>query len=167
MYRQLAFHFLVFAATATAHGQDLSYFERSGYSPASFYNYSEPADVTMLVNVWGTVRNPGLYTLPEKTTLSHLLSLSGGPIVAPREDRQDRTIQVLVFRPGPGGSEIVFQMEMNNDVAAMNVDPTLVDGDIVTVETIVHRRFSWRDAFPVVAAIGTVAIAIERILNTR
>src|SRR5690554_7804228 len=34
--------------------------DRSRYSPAAYYNYSEPGDVTILVSVWGTVRNPGL-----------------------------------------------------------------------------------------------------------
>ena len=158
---------ICFTRIGVAHGQNLSDYERSRYSPAAYYNYSEPADVTMLVNVWGTVRNPGLYEVPEHTTLSHLLSLSGGPIVAPRERREDRTIQVRLFRESAGARELFFEAEMENEVIAIHDDPEVVAGDVVTVETVVRRRFSWRDAFPIVAAIGTVAIAIERIASTR
>lgn len=147
--------------------QNLSDFERSRYSPASYYNYSEPADVTILVNVWGTVRNPGLYEIPQGTTLSHLLSLSGGPIVAPRQVRQDRTIQVRLFRPNGAGRELLWETEMENELTAADDDLTVQEGDVVTVETVVRQRFSWRDVFSVVAAVGTVAIAIERLATTR
>ena len=147
----------------TASAQSLSDFERSRYSPASYYNYSEAADVTVLVNVWGTVRNPGLYEIPQGTTLSHLLSLAGGPIVSPRQNRQTRTIQVRLFRPDGVGRRVVFESEMENEVIAANEDPTVLEGDVITVETVVRQRFSLRDIFPIIAAVGTVAIAIERI----
>jgi len=147
----------------TASAQSLSDFERSRYSPASYYNYSEAADVTVVVNVWGTVRNPGLYQIPQGTTLSHLLSLSGGPIVSPREIRQDRTIQVRLYRSDGMGRALLYETQMENEVIATVEDPILEEGDVVTVETVVRRRFGWRDVFPIIAAVGTVAIAIERV----
>ena len=156
------FFFLAFGATE-ARSQVVNDLQRSRYSPASYFNYSEPADVTMMVNVWGTVANPGLYEIPQQTHLSRLLSLSGGPIVSPRTDRSDRTIEVRLFRVDGGGRSIIFKAEMRNEIIASTEDPLLRDGDVITVETIVHQRFSWRDAFPIIAAIGTVAIALERI----
>ena len=164
MFRILAA--VVFTCTMSitaAEAQTISELERSRSNMASFYNYSEPADVTMLVNVWGTVRNPGLYEVPQDLHLSRLLSLSGGPIVSPRQNRQDRTIQVRLFRDGPSGRELLFETEMQNEVLASVDDPLLLDGDVITVETVVRQRFSWRDAFPIIAAIGTVAIALERL----
>lgn len=148
---------------ADAAGQSITDLDRSRYSPAAYYNYSESGDVTMIVNVWGTVRNPGLYEIPRGTTLSHLLSLSGGPIVAPREEREDRTIQVRLYRTEGSTRQVIFETEMRNEVIASVDDLSLQEGDVITVETVVDRRFSWRDVFPIIAAIGTVAIAIERI----
>lgn len=138
-------------------------FERSRYGAASYYNYSDPADVTILVNVWGTVRNPGLYEIPQGTSLSHLLSLSGGPIVSPRSRGHDRTIEVRLFRPEAGSRDVIFAMEMENEVIATRSDPALREGDVVTVETVTRERLRWRHIFPVIAAIGTVTIAVERL----
>lgn len=149
--------------TAPVAAQTLSDLDRSRYSPAAYYNYSEPGDVTVLVNVWGTVRNPGLYELPQGTKLRHLLSLAGGPIVAPRQNRQTRTIQVRLYRSDAAGHRIVFESEMENEVIATAEDPALLQADVVTVETTVRQRFIWRDVFPIIAAVGTVAIAIERL----
>ena len=148
---------------ATAAAQSLDDFERSRFGSASYYNYSEAADVTVLVNVWGTVRNPGLYEIPQGTSLSHLLSLSGGPIVSPRNGRQDRTIQVRLFRDMEGGRTVIYATEMENEILATGEDPVIQEGDVVTIETVLRQRISWRDIFPVIAAVGTVAIAIERI----
>lgn len=167
MLRYAVAQSLLLLITFAAFAQSSSDFERSRYSPASFYNYAEPGDVTMFVNLWGTVRDPGLYEIPQGTTLSHLLSLAGGPIVSPREDRQDRVIQVRLFRAQGPVRKLFLESEMENEVIAASQDPPLVDGDVVTVETVVRRRFSWRDVFPIVAAVGTVAIAIERIASSR
>lgn len=150
-------------STGIAQGQSLSDFDRSRYSPAAYYNYAEPGDVTILTNVWGTVRNPGLYEIPRGTHLSTLLSVAGGPAAGPRSNREDRTIFVRLFREEGGQRVVVFEDVMENEIFAAAEDPVLEEGDVLTVETLVQQRFSWRDVFPIVAAVGTVAIAIERI----
>ncbi len=146
-----------------AHAQSLSDFERSRYSPAAYYNYAEPGDVTIMVNVWGTVRNPGLYEIPRETKLSTLLSVAGGPIVSQREHRTDRTIEIRLFRDSGNTRSVVFENTMANEVFASEENPVLQEGDVLTVETVVTRRFSWRDVFPIVAAVASVALAVERI----
>ena len=151
------------AVVGTADAQSISDFERSRYSPAAYYNYAEPGDVTIMVNVWGTVRNPGLYEIPRDTRVSTLLSVAGGPIVSQRENRMDRTIQIRLFRESGTSRATVFESTMANEVLAADEDPVLQEGDVLTVETVVTRRFSWRDVFPIVAAVASVALAVERI----
>jgi len=147
-----------------AQAQRITDFERSRYAPAAYYNYSEPGDVTMLVNVWGSVRNPGLYEIPQGTRLSTLLSLAGGPDLAINASvRANRTIIMRLLRDEQGQRRPIFETTMRNEVLVSDEDPVLVGNDVLTIETKLQQKISWRDVFPIVAALGTVALAIERI----
>lgn len=146
------------AATWTSNAQVID-FERSRYSPAAYYNYSEQGDVTILVNVWGTVRNPGMYEVPTGTTMSALFSLAGGPRVDPRDTRTRRTVTARLIREG----NIMLETVMENEILSLDSDPVLAEGDMITSETVLKRGLSWRDIFPVVAAVASVALAVERI----
>ncbi|NNE35552.1 MAG: hypothetical protein HKN13_09955 [Rhodothermales bacterium] len=137
--------------------------ERSRYSPAAYYNYGEPGDITVLVNVWGTVKNPGLYEVTKGTTLSTLFSLAGGPLVASRTRSTRRSVTLRMTR-GPR-QETITEFVMENQVLALREDPELVTGDVVTVETVERRRISWRDIVPIVAAVASVALAVDRVSN--
>lgn len=154
---------LLGGSVLAAQAQSLSDFERSRFAPASYFNYAEPGDVTIVVNVWGTVRNPGLYEIPQGTRLSTLLSLAGGPIVQPRQRRQSRTVSVRLMREQAGQRGQIFEMVMVDEIFAAPDDPVLLERDVLTIETEVRQGFSFRDAFPIVAAFASVALAIDRI----
>ncbi len=145
-----------FTWTASAQVVD---FERSRYSSAAYHNYSEPGDVTILVNVWGTVRYPGLYEVPSGTTMSTLFSLAGGPRVDPREKRVSRKVTARLVRNG----SVMLETVMDNEILSLANDPVLAEGDMITSDTVLKRGLSWRDVFPVVAAVASVALAVERI----
>lgn len=49
-------------------------------SAASFYYVARPGELTMKVNIWGFVHNPGRYEVPTSTDLVQLISFAGGPI---------------------------------------------------------------------------------------
>lgn len=147
---------LITAWTAEAQVID---FDRSRYSPAAYYNYSESGDVTILVNVWGTVRNPGMYEVPSGTTMSTLFSLAGGPRVDPRDTRTKRTVTARLIR----NSSVMLETVMENEILSLDSDPVLAEGDMITSETVLRRGLGWRDVFPVIAAVASVALAVERI----
>jgi polysaccharide export outer membrane protein len=71
---------------------------------AGYYDYSDPFSVNFKVSVWGFVRHPGRYNLPQNITLIDLLSYAGGPTDdALLEDlriyrlREDGTQQMIIF----------------------------------------------------------------------
>lgn len=148
------------AARADAQIVDLT---RSRYSPAAYYNYAETGDVTILVSVWGTVRNPGLYEIPAETTLSVLFSLAGGPAVTSRRKQDKRTVTARLLR-GPA-QDVAFEIEMENEILSLSPDPVLEAGDVLTVDTVQRAGLSWRDVFPVVAAVASVTLAVERLVS--
>ncbi|NCQ17017.1 MAG: hypothetical protein COZ80_01710 [Ignavibacteria bacterium CG_4_8_14_3_um_filter_37_9] len=45
----------------------------------ALYDYSDPQSVNIKVAVWGNVRFPGRYIVPEYTNAKDLLSFAGGP----------------------------------------------------------------------------------------
>ena len=52
---------------------------------------------------------------------------------------------------------------MEDNVTVLSGDAELVAGDVLTVESTIKRRFSWRDVFPIVAAVASVTLALERV----
>ena len=48
-------------------------------SQGGFFDYSDPEAVNIKVSVWGFVKYPGKYVIPEYSNLSDLLSYAGGP----------------------------------------------------------------------------------------
>lgn len=166
MKRILLFALLATAAAGAAQAQaSFSDVDRSRYSAASVYRYAEPGDVPMLVNLWGTVRNPGLYEVPQGSRLSHLLSVAGGPIVGLRDQRSDQTIRVRLFRGEGGRQRLAFESVMENEIITAEEDPILQEGDVLTVETEVKQRFSWRDVFPIVSAVTSIGVALAYLTN--
>ena len=154
--------FICLASVTPAQGQSID-FERSRFSPAAYYNYGEAGDVTILVNVWGTVRNPGLYEVPQGTSVSTLFSLAGGPTTTVRRRTTKRTMSARLSRHGAPQEATVLEAIMINEVFALTDDPILTEGDVLTVNIVERQRFSLRDVFPIVAAVASVALAVERI----
>lgn len=164
--RVLFISLLIGACSAvTASGQVVNELERSRYSPAAYYNYSEPGDVTMLVNVWGSVRNPGLYEVPVDTRLGAVLSLAGGPSSGSTRWNQRQRTTLRIIRPLEGGEEVVFERVLEDALFVPTVNPELQDNDTVTVEQFTKELFTWRDALSIVSASATFALLVDRVVN--
>ena len=139
----------------TSAGQGLDY-ERSRYNPASVYKYQESGDITILVNVWGSVSNPGLYEIPQGSRLNWLFSASGGPNIGETSWGTDQRLTVRLLRADNGQSRVIFETVMEDGVYIPEENPTLQSGDILVVETYTKPIITWRDIFPIVSATGTV-----------
>jgi hypothetical protein len=48
-------------------------------STGGYYDYSDPFSINFKVSIWGFVKYPGRYNIPEDNTLVDLLSYAGGP----------------------------------------------------------------------------------------
>ena len=137
---------------------------RAQYQSASVYRFAETGDLTVTVNVWGAVRNPGLYEIPEGTHLSTLFSLAGGPAIAERTNRERLTTTLKLIRDG-NRENVVFESVMEDEILVLDEDPILREGDVMTAEVLIQQRFSIRDIFPIVAAIASLTLAIDRVMR--
>lgn len=129
---------------------------RSSYSTAAYYRYATPEDLTIRVNVWGGVRFPGYYEVPRGTTLSTLLSLTGGPVYADRRVGDEHTLLLKLTR----GSQVVLSQQTVNNALVVEADVALQEGDVVTVEGITRPRSTWRDYAPIVSAGASLLSAL-------
>lgn len=96
----------------------------------AYFDYSDPRYINISVNIWGYVRFPGKYFVPDNTRLIDLISYAGGP--TPEAYLDD----VRLFRNSEGDSSIqIFDFaellyEKGNKIEIGKI-PKLQAGDIV------------------------------------
>jgi len=96
----------------------------------AYYDYSDPRFLNISVNIWGYVRFPGKYMVPDNTKLLDLISYAGGP--TPDAYLYD----VRLFRNTIGDSSIQkFDFEellyKKGNKVSLDEIPLLQAGDII------------------------------------
>lgn len=129
---------------------------KSGASSAAYFFISKPGEITMSVNLWGYVRNPGRYEVPISTDLVQLISYAGGPLA--EADLGSVKISRVVRRDD-GIRTVEFVVNLRHldklDDKARGLEP----GDTIFVDS---PSFAWRDVFSILT---TVAIILASIAN--
>lgn len=128
-------------------------------SSASFYFIAKPGELSMQVNIWGYVQNPGRYEVPTATDLVKLVSYAGGP----KQDAVLDNVKVTrnISRAGAQPEEYFVNLEELADV-----DPK--DLVLYPDDTIFIDHSSWvniRDAFALLTTAAIVTTAVAQIIN--
>lgn len=127
-------------------------------SSASYYYVAKAGELTMQVNIWGYVKNPGRYEVPTSTNLIQLMSYAGGPL-------PDASISsVRITRES--GSLTGIPMEHTVDLGHIAEIPPeqllIYPGDTIFIE-----HGSWlnvRDVLTVVTALAVVTSAVAAVI---
>jgi hypothetical protein len=129
---------------------------KSGASSAAYYFISKPGEITMSINLWGYVRNPGRYEVPISTDVVQLLSYAGGPLA--EADLGSVKISRVVRRED-GIRTVEFNVNLRHldklDDKARGLEP----GDTIFVDS---PSFAWRDVFSILT---TMAIILASLAN--
>jgi NADH:ubiquinone oxidoreductase subunit F (NADH-binding) len=129
-------------------------------SSASYYYIAKPSELSMQVNIWGFVRNPGRYEIPTTTNLVQLLSYAGGPL----EDGIIDNVKITrgVGSPLSGGtpSEVIVDLE---DLKNANPqDLILYPNDTVFID---HSDWgNVQDVFQVITVLAIVTGAVAQVI---
>ncbi|MCK5574140.1 MAG: SLBB domain-containing protein [Bacteroidetes bacterium] len=130
----------------------------SGASPAAYYYISKPGEITMTVNVWGFVGNPGRYEVPISTDLVDLISFAGGP--RPDADLSDVKISRTVRRESKVRT-VEYYLDLTRldrlDQKALDIEP----GDTVLIGSV---AFTSREVFSLIAIAATVTAAVASLI---
>ena len=130
----------------------------TGASQASYYFISKSGEITMPINLWGYVKNPGRYEVPISTDLVQLLSFAGGPLAdadltdvkITRVMRRDTQIHKVEYTVNLKHLDKIDEMALN-----------LQAGDTILIDNI---PFQWRDFFTILTTAAIVVTAVTSIM---
>jgi protein involved in polysaccharide export with SLBB domain len=131
----------------------------TGASPAAYYFISKTGEITMPINLWGYVKNPGRYEVPISTDLVQLLSFAGGPLA-------DADIaDVKITRVMRGGSmqmkKVEYTVDLNHLDRIDDMALNLQAGDTIFIDNI---PFQWRDFFSILTTSAIVITAVSNLI---
>ena len=129
-------------------------------SAASYYYIGKPGELTMNVNLWGAVKNPGRYEVPSSTDLVQLPSYAGGPLEA--ASLGSVKITRLVKKEG-GATRGEYMVDLTNLADLETTKLALNPGDTIYIDY--SSWNTWRDVFIVVGVLATVTLATTSVLR--
>ncbi len=133
---------------------------RSNISAGNYYYVSKPGELTMEVNIWGSVRSPGRYEVPISTNLVQLVSYAGGPT----QDAVLDEVRVTRFSKNPSGQLVAELHTVNLEDLSKASQAGLI---LLAGDTIYMDHSSWatfRDVFSVVTTVALVTSAIAQVV---
>lgn len=127
----------------------------------ALYDYSDPSNVNIKVQLWGYVKNPGYYILPANSSINELISFAGGPT----ENALLNDIRVTKIKPGV--KTVILKYDYNglmweDDVNTQIKYVPLEAGDVVVVpgEPRYFLRENLSFYLSVVTALASIAALI-------
>jgi len=127
----------------------------TGASSAAYYFISKPGEITMSVNLWGYVRNPGRYEVPISTDLVQLLSYAGGPL---REANLGSVRIARAVRREDAIRTVEYTVNLDRfdklDEKARDIEP----GDTIFIEA---PAISWSDVFNILTTLAIITAAVS------
>lgn len=134
----------------------------------AYFYFAKPGEATVQVQVQGTVPRPGIYEVPDSTDLNKLLTMAGGAALEPRPENRERPkITIRVYRPEAQRRSPLVDASYETLLSGERQFRNFRDGDVVVVETIQQRGFTWRDILSVSSTLFSLALLVVRIIRLR
>ena len=135
----------------------------SGFNPASIYLYSGSLtgseQLKIKTYIWGQVRNPGLYIVPDNTDLLTLISSAGGPT------ENAKLSKVRIVRASAEGEKVIWvDLKKYIESGDEELIPVLQPGDTVLISGSTYYAFTKAVAWiSQIAVILTVYVSISNL----
>ncbi len=131
---------------------------------------AEPGQLADTLNLWGDVRNPGRYMVPQGTSIPELISYARGPIGLDTGERRVKGIEAFVLRYSETeGRELVnvFRFKPDEPLPRELRNFVLQNNDTITIKVQRKRTFfeALRNVTPFLTLIITGVLAYDRINN--
>lgn len=131
---------------------------KSGSSSAAYYYISKPGEITMPINLWGHVRNPGRYEVPISTDIVQLVSYAGGPLA---EANLGSVKIARVVRGVDAMRTVEFDVNLDHldklDEKARRLEP----GDTIFIEA---NAVTFREVFDIATTTALIAATIANVI---
>lgn len=135
------------------------------YNPGAVYQYSGSLTGTEQLKIrtyiWGQVRNPGLYIVPDDTDLLTLISSAGGPT------ENAKLSKIRIIRSTAEGEKVIWiDLKEYLETGEAELIPILKPGDTIIVSGSTYYAFTkavnWLSQ---IAVMLSVYVAISNISN--
>ncbi len=133
------------------------------YNPASIYLYSGTLTGTEQLKIktyiWGQVKKPGLYIVPDNTDLLTLISSAGGPT------ENAKLSKVKIVRSTEDGEKVIWiNLKKYLETGDENLIPIMKPGDTVIISGSTYYAFTKAvDWLSQIAIMLSVYVAISNI----
>ncbi len=138
---------LTFLTAARAVGQDDLSFQRD-------------SRLLIEVHVWGEVNRPGLYRVPDGSTVLDAISMAGGPTQFANLSKVR-----LTYADGAGSRSLRIDLDRYAAGSPRAELPVMRPGEMVTVPK--NTRFFWRDAIQILADIAIIVNVYYLLAHSR
>lgn len=157
---------LALAPARPAEAQKFGRIDETQTNTAYFY-YAQPGEATIQIYVWGSAQ-PGIYEIPDNTSLPRLLTMTGGvPRGERQEDEKPARIEVRLYRPEASRETPVLDTRARRVLEGTVEAPRLQENDILVVETVQRSRFTWRDGLSISSTLLSFTLLVLRIFRFR
>ena len=127
----------------------------------AFFDYSNPSEINIKVQLWGYVRFPGYYIVPAGISINELISYAGGPM----EDARLDDIRVTKIKEGSNSVMLKYNFDdlMWGDNLKTQINFSKIEaGDIVVVPG--YPRYFVRDDISFYLTIVTALASISALI---
>lgn len=124
---------------------------------SGFFDFSDPSGINIKVQLWGSVRFPGYYIVPARSSVNDLISLAGGP-------NQDAVLEdIRILRANTDSSTTMYKYDYNgllweDELGTTVKFPRLLAGDMIMVPG--HPRYFVREDVSFYLSITTALASI-------
>jgi len=130
----------------------------TGSSSAAYYYISKAGEITMQVNLWGFVKNPGRYEVPISTDIVQLVSFAGGPL----HNADLGSVKVTRHLRDERNRRVEFTINLNRldrlDDQALNLQP----GDTIFIDS---SSFTFEAFVGVVTTAAIITAAVANVIS--
>ncbi len=134
----------------------------------NYYNYGDKDKINLNVFVWGSIRVPGKYLVPQGTTLVELITLCGGPI----NESNLEDIRIVRMKNDSLGikEDKVINIDYNEFLWEKQItkpgkiNPVLMPGDLILIPN--SPKYYFRDNLYIILGITTTLVSIATLMVT-
>jgi len=134
----------------------------------NYYNYGDKDKVNLDVFVWGSIRVPGKYLIPQGTTLLELLTLCGGPV----NESKLEDIRIVRLKNDSLGvkedkvmtfnyNDFLWEKQITNPG---RLNPVLYPGDMILIPN--SPKYNFRDNLYLILGVTTTLVSIATLIIT-
>lgn len=124
--------------SSVAHAQDVGM--RPGGAASYLNDYSRPGEATIIINVWGSAGQPGLWRVERDVDLIDLLSVIGVPAVGSNSAGTRSKEFVAIYRIVNGERREVYRRRLKTLLEDGESYPSLQNKDVLAIEVEQRRR---------------------------